>query len=51
MRFFGDHMILLSGNENRALGKAPVNEKITLKLSDNKGGEGVLSAVADEKGG
>lgn len=50
MRFFGDHMILQSGQENCVRGMAPSDEKITLVISGGGGGETVLNAVSSESG-
>ncbi|MBQ5333976.1 MAG: alpha/beta fold hydrolase [Oscillospiraceae bacterium] len=50
MRFFGDHMILCSGCENIARGKAPEGCTVTLKISDCCGNERIFSAAACGRG-
>ncbi|MGN0637915.1 MAG: alpha/beta fold hydrolase [Huintestinicola sp.] len=46
MRFFGDHMILQSGQENCVRGRAPEGSSVELKISDSRGNESIFSAAA-----
>ncbi|MGN1106062.1 MAG: sialate O-acetylesterase, partial [Huintestinicola sp.] len=50
MRFFGDHMILQSEQENCVRCKAPAGSSVELKISDSLGNENVFSTSACDGG-